>query len=100
MLTVQLPEKYHLIVDEFQIELYNEQRVFAFLPAFRKAVSVTAFSGSPVQKQHVEFLQCFAVNATVIKFPGMYSNNLTEKHAQICPSLRLQVQLAAKLAEQ
>ena len=46
--TAQLPEKYHLLVDEFHVELYNEQRVFKFIPMFRKALSITAFSGSPV----------------------------------------------------
>ena len=76
ILKVQLPVKYHLLVDEFQIELYNEQRAFALLPVFREAVSVTAFSGSPVQKQHIKYLQYFLTDAVVIRFPDIYANSL------------------------
>jgi hypothetical protein len=89
ILEVELPEKFHLLVDEFQMVLYNEEQAFALLPVFRKAFSVTAFSGSPVQKYHINYLQHFLPGAIVMRFPDIYARNLIEKPANICSSIRL-----------
>jgi hypothetical protein len=52
----KLPLAYHLVIDEFQEELYSE-KVFTLLPILRTAVSVTAFSGSLIRDEHTLFLQ-------------------------------------------
>ncbi len=53
---MKLPEWYHLLIDEFHNSFFNEG-IFDLIPFFTSATSLMALSGSPLERDNIDFIQ-------------------------------------------
>jgi len=74
LLMTRLPQKYHLIIDEFHNCFFNAG-IFELLPIFNKAMTLMAMSGSPLEKDKINFIQEATTASCVVLFKDEYPFN-------------------------
>ena len=55
LMVVELPDEYNLLIDEFQ-NCFFEETIFNLIPLIQKSKSMVALTGSPLDKDHIDFL--------------------------------------------
>ena len=96
---VCLPEKYHILADEFQNIMFKHE-TFTLLPIFKKASSLLALSGSPLQSEHVKFIQKAMEGSLVTSFEDQNPYGCEEGETFICNTPLQQLKKVAQIAKE